>query len=516
MVILSAAILGKGKTLVARQFCEMSRIRVEGLLSAFLKLVEGGKNKDHTYIETETVRYVYQPVESLFILLITNKSSNILEDLEALRLISKVVQDVCQATLTEELVLKNAFDLVFALDECVTFGYRESVTVSQIKTYMEMDSHEERLHDMIEQSKINEAKEIAKKKQKALLQSRIQEKLASAKEEAMGTTVDSLKKQLDALQSSQAAQPAETPAWAAALDKEEAPAPVALMPKKGLSLGKKPQATSEMLSEVLGKPKKTELAAMAEPTSPAAPVNPLLEPVNVAIEETVKATLMSEGGLKGEVDIQGQFVVTVVDTAKAELVAFKLNSVDPKYKFKVHPNLNKASHANNILEVKDPARGYRANVDAPLLKWRFGAADEDLAPLSLSCWPSPTADGISLVIEFELSNDSVSLKDVKFKIPVPSAASPEVISVSSGECGYDGNNECIVWSLEQVNSGDNSGTLELSASCDESSIFPLSVEAAREDTHLDLQILESFHMTSKDPIKFALRRGANYLFTVER
>ena len=51
-----------------------------------------------------------------------------------------------------------------------------------------MDSHEERLHLMIEQSKINEAKEIAKKKQKELLQSRIKDKLENAKEEAMGRT----------------------------------------------------------------------------------------------------------------------------------------------------------------------------------------------------------------------------------------------------------------------------------------------------------------------------------------
>ena len=51
------------------------------------------------YIETETVRYVYQPVEQLYVLLVTNKSSNILEDLEALRLISKCIQDVCQVSL---------------------------------------------------------------------------------------------------------------------------------------------------------------------------------------------------------------------------------------------------------------------------------------------------------------------------------------------------------------------------------------------------------------------------------
>ena len=54
-----------------------------------------------------------------------------------------------------------------------------------------MDSHEERLHLMIEQSKINEAKEIAKKKQKELLQSRIKDKLENAKEEAMGRMASS-------------------------------------------------------------------------------------------------------------------------------------------------------------------------------------------------------------------------------------------------------------------------------------------------------------------------------------
>jgi hypothetical protein len=75
--------------LVSRQFMDMSRIRIEGLLAAFPKLV--GSGKQHTYVETENVRYVYQPMENLFLLLVTNKQSNILEDLETLRLISKLV-----------------------------------------------------------------------------------------------------------------------------------------------------------------------------------------------------------------------------------------------------------------------------------------------------------------------------------------------------------------------------------------------------------------------------------------
>jgi len=48
--------------LVSRQFVDMmSRIRIEGLLAAFPKLI--GAGKQHTYVEAENVRYLYQPLE---------------------------------------------------------------------------------------------------------------------------------------------------------------------------------------------------------------------------------------------------------------------------------------------------------------------------------------------------------------------------------------------------------------------------------------------------------------------
>ncbi|CAI8044358.1 Coatomer subunit delta [Geodia barretti] len=52
-------------------FVEMTRARVEGLLGAFPKLI--GSGKQHTFVETESVRYVYQPLERLYMLLVTTR-----------------------------------------------------------------------------------------------------------------------------------------------------------------------------------------------------------------------------------------------------------------------------------------------------------------------------------------------------------------------------------------------------------------------------------------------------------
>ncbi|KAL1204045.1 Coatomer subunit delta [Cardamine amara subsp. amara] len=128
MVVLAASIVSKsGKALVSRQYVDMSRIRIEGLLAAFPKLV--GMGKQHTYIETENVRYVYQPIESLFLLLVTTKKSNILEDLRTLTMISKLVHEYSMS-LDEEGIGRANFELNFAFDEVISLGYKESVTVA--------------------------------------------------------------------------------------------------------------------------------------------------------------------------------------------------------------------------------------------------------------------------------------------------------------------------------------------------------------------------------------------------
>eukprot|EP01084_Bolivina_argentea_P245795 411440_1 len=175
MVVLSASVLTKsGKPLLSRQYVEISRIRIEGLLAAYPKLVGTG-SQNHTFIETDSVRYLYQPIDTLVLLLITNKASNIVEDLETLRMLSKVVPDVAghdmihDKVMTEEKVVNAVFELIFAFDEVISVGgHREDINMQQLKTYLEMDSHEERIHRMVQETKLEAAKDVSNRRAKEL------------------------------------------------------------------------------------------------------------------------------------------------------------------------------------------------------------------------------------------------------------------------------------------------------------------------------------------------------------
>ena len=132
--------------MLSRQFREVARSRIEGLLASFPKLADAGTQ--HTTVEQDNVRYVYQPLDELYMVLITNRQSNILQDIDSLHLFAQVVTSICRS-LDEREILRNAYELLSAFDELVTLGYRENLTLGQIKTFLEMESHEERIQEII-------------------------------------------------------------------------------------------------------------------------------------------------------------------------------------------------------------------------------------------------------------------------------------------------------------------------------------------------------------------------------
>lgn len=85
--------------------------------------------------------------------LITNRQSNILQDIDSLNVFAQVVTSICKG-LDEREILRHAYELLSAFDELVTQGYRENISLSQIKTFLEMESHEERIQEIISRVEI--------------------------------------------------------------------------------------------------------------------------------------------------------------------------------------------------------------------------------------------------------------------------------------------------------------------------------------------------------------------------
>merc|ERR1712007_64290 len=204
----------------------------------------------------------------------------------------------------------------------------------------------------------------------------------------------------------------------------------------------------------------------------------------------------------------------VLDASKADLVCFKLAPQNNDFKYKVHPNLNKASHANNILEVRDATKAFRANTPAPLLKWQFKSSDDAFLPITLSCWPTVTSDGTQMVLEFELTDDSVSLENVFIRFPASNSSRPAISSASPGDAKYDAGSSQVVWHIPCIDKSENAGTMEFTAGADQASLLPCTFQATRRgQTRCPMEILECYHQERKDAIDFACEKSSIYILT---
>jgi len=141
MAALSIVVCNKNaRIILARQFFSITRMDLEEYIVQFSRGVDSCK--EITHFESDKVRYIFIPVESLYLILITTKNSNIIEDTEILKLIYRLIQDLC-GTINSESIVDNAFEIMLGIDDIVSLGYRNSVNLGQIKQYLQMESIEE-------------------------------------------------------------------------------------------------------------------------------------------------------------------------------------------------------------------------------------------------------------------------------------------------------------------------------------------------------------------------------------
>ncbi|EKX36920.1 coatomer subunit delta [Guillardia theta CCMP2712] len=464
MVVLSASLTSKtGKPLVARQFVEMNRIRIEGLLAGFSKLVDT-KNQ-HTYVETEVVRYVYQPMEELYLLLITNKSSNIIEDLETLRLLAKLVPEFCPS-LDEEGVKEHCFELILAFDEVLAMGHRETINLQQVKTALEMESHEEKLHNMIRQSKINEAKEEAKKKAAAI---------DSQKKGKMGGISGMSSSGI----ASAFADDDRRPMYDAQVMSTNEPVRKTGPPKgKGMQLGSKTKQSNDVLKaleaedELMGMVSKAS-APSAQSGGRQASAPSALQSVTLKIEEKLLVRLTRDGTLEN-LEVRGELKMCVNDPEAAYTRVQVTHKASSAFQFKTHPNINRGLWTEeSVLSHRDQAKSFPVGNELGVLKWRLPSGSESMLPISVSCWPSAVGNNVTVNLEYE-SASHLEVSNLRIVVPCPSQAT--ISDVAEGDARYLSKNGTVEWRVELVDDSNRSGSLEFSVNdCDPESLFPIQV-----------------------------------------
>ncbi|KIK63911.1 hypothetical protein GYMLUDRAFT_40121 [Collybiopsis luxurians FD-317 M1] len=493
MVVLAASICTKGgKAVISRQFRDMTRARIESLLASFPKLIP--TNTQHTTVETADVRFVYQPLEDLYILLITNKTSNILLDIDTLHLFARVVSDMCR-TADEREILGKAFEILGAFDEIVSMGYREQVNLMQVRSVLEMESHEEKIQEIIARNKEAEAKEELKRRAKQLEMQRREQQRRAAGTGGGGSNY------LGGGVSGYSPVPRfDVPDPTPSRINTSSPAPsttrAPAFKGSGMKLGSKKTKQAELLDalggDVLASPA-ISLDTSAPPTpsvtsSPAAPASSErgsvpeveAESIHIAVKEQIALSLLRDGGVQS-MELKGDMNLLITDSDLAHVkIHLGQSSSDfgNNLQFKQHPNVAKFSPGKErVIALKDPSRSFPVGQSLAVLKWRYTGTDESNVPLSINCWPTPSNDGTCEVsIEYELENENVILYDVVISIPLPDGSYPTVSS-HSGEWSLDPSSHSIAWKIPLVSAEDDkSGSLVFNVGGDDTgAFFPVDV-----------------------------------------
>ncbi|KAK4575090.1 coatomer subunit delta [Recurvomyces mirabilis] len=495
MVILSAAITTRsGKPILARQFRQMQRSRVEALLASFPKLADTASQ--HTTVEQDNVRFVYQPLDELYMVLITNRQSNILQDISTLHLFAQVVGSICKS-LDEREIARCAFELLSAFDEVVTQGYRENLTLSQIKTFLDMESHEERIQEIIARNKELEASEERKRKAKQLEMQR--KEMSRASRAGSGGGIPR------APNYPTYTPPPATPSMPDTYDSYTAAKnqsfnkPLASR-GKGMQLGKKKPGNTmfEAVRGDLGPEAEanTPLAGVSTPAAPSIQPNLPAHPasassgsdaIHITVAEAISARLSREGSLE-TFEVKGDLQLRITDPTLTQ-VKLDLALGDTRgAQLNAHPKVDRNEFRNNnIVQLTDTTKGFPANNSIQVVRWRLTAKPDEIQdpPIKFTVWTSELSAGTwNITLEYELTG-SDNLKDVVVTIPYATSEP----AVSSFDAVYEVSGDSIDWTIGDVDEGNATGSFEFEAQAgDEAEFFPMGVKFRKSRPWVDVDV----------------------------
>ena len=430
---------------------------------------------------------------------------------------------------SEEKISEHCFELIFAFDEVLTAGgYREPITLPQIRSNLEMESHEERLHEMIKQTKMDAANDKAR-----AAATTIREKKTTMVGIGGGLSAGTGSSSSGGFEgggfdgsaggfdrsdrgggddyNSGGAGAAFNSGASSSYGQAAAAAPAKkAMPMKGMSLGRsgKNQSLEESLFKEdklthVVKPSATATAASGA-VAAAAP-QAVQHPVMLQLAERVSARMTRDGNVEA-FDIKGSLTLTAGDD-DAALCSVQLAVSDAEaFTFITHPKVNKAVYdQSQLLQLKDTTKGFPSARPVGILRWNYSSASDDFVPIKINCWPEEESRGqMNVSIEYSMEQNLV-LQNVCIHIPLGTSERPNVVSVDGNHRYRDGE---LIWEIDMIDSSNATGSMEFNiAQRDADAFFPVTVDFASTQLYCNVEVSSVRSVGSNGAIQYGLTKG---------
>lgn len=520
MAVISAGIVNQGgRVILARQFMEINRVRIEGLLSAFPRLRDASVKKQATFLDAGSVRYVYQPIENLFLVLITTLNSNIVEDLATLQIMGKVMSEYVGGAVSETTVEQHAFNIFFAFDEIIVGGKRESSTLEEIQTYLEMDSVEERLYLEQKQQQMEAARKTTMEQARILKEKKMLGISRGGGDPYGGFGSDSIPSMgmgmgggaisgMGGLSSpneryNSYAENTNSNAYLAS-----GPSAQALKPGAGMTLGKG-KKNDRLQMSVLSKVQKEiggRVASGGAGPGVATPVPSDFksdagapENIQVTIEEKMAVELSRDGEVLNT-EVKGELSLLIKES-HCERVKLELGPLNDSYSFKAHAKINKTLFASSAILAMTDGKPFPVNQTITILRWR--AAGDVPPPVVFTCWPEIGR----MTVEYEMPDDyaSVQVESLAVKIPL-NGQNATAVTPTAGVASVQG--DCILWMIPVCSGASNqSGSIDITIAdsnlnCGDV-LFPITVTFSAPHSLANVSVMKVVEVDTEMPVRFS-------------
>ena len=412
-----------------------------------------------------------------------------------MKLLFEIVQlpEHCKS-LEESEVADNAFSLIFAFDEIVALGYRESVNLAQIRTFVEMDSHEERVYQAVRFTQEREAKNKMREKAKELQRQRMEtNKKGGIKNSSFGggyggNSVGFASSPNVGDSANFVPEP---------IKPSYNPAPKSTTTGHGaMKLGGKARDVDSFVDQLKEEGETVVAYSQSASNTQIATSAPQIidtEPIHLRQEEKLSVRVGRDGGLQ-QFELHGLVTLKITDE-KWGKIRVKLDNQDTRgVQLQTHPNVDKELFKScGQIGLKIASKPFPLNTDVGVLKWRLQAVDESALPLSINCWPSENGEnGCDINIEYELEHSYLELNDVQINIPLPMGCTP-IVSEYDGEYTHEPRRNILVWSVPLIDASAKSGSMEFSVpSSKPSDFFPLHVSFTSKTPYARIKVRRIF------------------------